>query len=1121
MALQFVAGPSGCGKSYFVYNYIIEQALKRPKDRFFVIVPEQFNMQTQKELTRMHPNHALLNIDVLSFHRLAYRVFEETGVDQAPVLEDMGKILVLQRILSENRDALSVLGGMLGKSGAAEKVNSQLSELMQYNIGSEKLAAAMEGAPELLKRKMADLSLIMGKFQTYIESRYLVAEEVPVVLSGVVEQCRALQNAVVVFDGFTGFVPTQYMVIEKLLGMCREVIVTATTDKKAGLRKKSSPSNLFHMTHEMADRLLELADKTGTPVREDIWLSSGPKSRFGNRGALAFLEQKLFRYEKGMYEEPQDAIHIAAFPRAADEVQAAAEIIAKLVRTKGYRYRDFAFISGSMEDYGETAERIFKENGIPCFLDEKHGVASNPAVEFIRSAVEMAVDNLSYRSVFRFLKTGMGVLTQEEVCRMENYVLAFGVNGKKGYENAWTRTGKTIRTEDLEELNEIRERFYQSVSAFTGDFRKRGASVEERTKALYFLAAESALQEKCAALEQLFTQRGEAAKAKEYAQIYRLIMDFLEKLTDIMGEEKVSLEVYRQLLEAGFREMRIGVIPSGQDQVLIGDMERTRLKSIRVMFFAGLNEGVVPKPADRAAILSQADRKALEKESLELAPDAREEVYRQRLYMYLNLTKPAEQLYLSFCRTNGAGETMEPSYLIGTLRELFPKQEEETDAARWAETVCGRRERLLEGFGQIREKIPDNAFLELMAACRKKDDAFLKLLVSGAMAQRPETNIGRKAAQRLYQKHLRYSASRLEVYGSCAFRHFLNYGLHLQEREKFEFSSMDIGNLLHDAIRFFCEAQKKEGWREQSREAVEQMADNAFMQAYAASAQAQLSESRFFDMKKLGMTNRMTALAVYEQIRRGDFRPAMMEESFLVEGTEGRIDRADVYRGADADYVRVIDYKSGARDIDLMQLYYGTQLQLPLYMTAACELTGSRRGRLALPAGMYYYGMTDPMLEVNDLQQIVPKESFLKAVQLKGISLAEPEVLQQMDHALQPAAASDVVPVRFLKGMDEEGRIQISKQSRTVSGEDFAYLQRYTRHLLKKMRREIEEGRAVINPKMIGKDDSCTYCPYCSVCRFDAQLPGYRKLQCGRQSDEEALAAMLKELNEKGGTDGN
>lgn len=1125
MSLQIIAGPSGCGKSTYAYKELIEEAVKKPDERFFVIVPEQFTMQAQRELTDLHPGHTILNIDILSFNRLAYRVFEETGGNQAPILEDMGKILILQKLINDNKKDLSILDGMFNKSGAAARINSQLSEFCQYDIDLETLDTENERYPELLKRKLRDLKCISKAFSEYMEGRYLTAEEVPVVLSGVIEKADSLKGSTVIFDGFTGFVPTQYHVVEKLMKICKKVTVVATSDRKAGLRVKSAHSNLFNMTHQMVTSLIGLADKNGVDVLSDIWIDDAGTGRFRDNEALAFLEKTLFRYEYKKYTKTQDSVYITGCKDPEQEIERAAEIILKLVRTGRYRYRDFAFVTANIEEYAEKAGNIFEANDIPIFLDKKSSIMSNPAVEFVRAAVDMATDGLSYKSTFRFLKTGL-TLINEDIDLFENYVLAFAIKGPKAYEKEWSRTSVTMSQDVLPKVNKIRSSFVAYIYPFLEGFKKKNASVRQRTSALYELIEKSELQKSCKELEERFTKENDPARAKEFSQIYKIIMDFLDKLVEILGEENVSEELYRKLIETGFSQIQLGMIPTNRDRVVVGDIERTRLKNVKVMFFAGLNDGIVPEPVSRESILSETDRKLFQSEDIRLAPDSREEMYRQRLYLYLNLTKPSDKLFLSYSFTDTLGEALLPSYLINVIRDTFekiPSGEYAADDMLRLESSTGRQELLLEGFSAMDEKVPDDRFNEIVSFLEKNEKgmSYVEKLISAALYHKPDTYISKEAAALLYGVNTGFSASRLEKYGSCPFRHFLEYGAALKEREVFEFSPADIGSILHSSVKRFCDMMDEAGW-DMKKEDVEIIADKAFDISYGEYENAMYSSSRSFDEMRLKKINRITAWCVFEQTKRSGFVPLASEERFITEGVKGIVDRIDICRRGDVNYIRVIDYKSSAREPDLNKFYNRIQIQLPLYLTAANDLIGARdKNKKTEPAGIYYYNMTEPMIEVESLDEKITDEQRLKQLRLSGISRKEPEILMMLDNTLEPGVKSVIIPAEFNAKPDKNGDIIVGARSKVCSLEDFCVLEKYTKHMIKGMRKEIENGKAAIEPKDVEGTDSCTYCPFLSVCGFDVRIPGYRKKRCGKLSDEEALKKMLDELTEEGNLDGN
>ena len=403
----------------------------------------------------------------------------------------------------------------------------------------------------------------------------------------------------------------------------------------------------------------------------------------------------------------------------------------------------------------------------------------------------------------------------------------------------------------------------------------------------------------------------------------------------------------------------------------------------------------------------------------------------------------------------------------------------------------------------------------------EKGISYVEKLISAALYHKPNTYISKEAAASLYGVNTGFSASRLEKYGSCPFRHFLEYGAVLKEREIFEFSPADIGSILHSSVKRFCDMMDEAGW-DRKKEDVESIADKAFDISYGEYENAMYSSSRSFDEMRLKKINRITAWCVFEQTKRSGFVPLASEERFITEGVKGIVDRIDICRRGNVNYIRVIDYKSSAREPDLNKFYNRIQIQLPLYLTAANDLIGARdKSKKTEPAGIYYYNMTEPMIEVESLDEKITDEQRLKQLRLSGISRKEPEILMMLDNTLEPGVKSVIIPAEFNAKPDKNGDIIVGARSKVCSLEEFCVLEKYTKHMIKGMRKEIENGRAAIEPKDVDGTDSCTYCPFLSVCGFDVRIPGYRKERCGKLSDEEALKKMLDELTEEGNLNGN
>ncbi len=1109
MSLQFIIGSSGSGKSITVYDRIISDSMASPDQNFFIIVPEQFTMQTQKTLVERHPDGGILNIDVLSFQRLAHRIFEEVGGDDRILLEETGKSMVLQKVVQRHKKELPYLGGQMNRPGYLDEVKSLLSEFMQYDLTEEELETMAEraGDKKLLQMKIRDVGTIYRSFKEYLKDHYITAEEVLDVVVSLLPLSKKLLGSVMVLDGFTGFTPVQIKVIRDLLSLCQTVYVTVTMDPNENPLILGKPHQLFYMSRRMIHTLSELT----RDIKEPVMLSPGEHSRFAHSPALGFLEKNLFRYNRSVYEGEQQEIRIFSALSPQKEMEEAARRMQRLVREKHYRYGEMAVITGNLQEYGSVAEQVFREAGIPCFLDQPHTVMMNPFVEYLRSAVDLCVQGFSYECVFRYLRCGMSNLTRPEIDELETYVLALGIRGINRWREKWVRTAAGIPPEKLPELNDIRQRFLEEVEDLCNGFSGGGKTVEDYCRALYAFIEKNGVQEKLLVREREFSIRHDKAMEKEYAQIYGIILELLDKMVAILGREKISRRDFRQLLETGMAEAKIALIPPSMDQVLVGDMERTRLKDVRALFFVGVNEGNIPKNTDGGGLLTELDREFFADQGVELAPGPKELMNMQRFYLYLNLTKPSEMLTLSFARANGKGEALSPAYLITTLQNLFPSLEI-IDADRTGRTLDAVEtpgtslDFFLEGLSSGKQREGDPVFSELYSWYLNSPEyqSTIRGLVDAAFARKPSDRISQAVAEVLYGEVSPHSATRLEKFAACAFAHFLQYGLRLSERAEYEFRALDLGNVMHGALEGFSRKLREERleWKDLEEEERNRLADEALDEVCADYGNTILysSASNAYAVERARRLLHRTVWALQEQLRRGAFEP----EGFEVSIGGGRIDRLDVWKDDGKVYVKVIDYKTGSTSFDLLSLYHGLQLQLMVYLDGAMEVEQKNNPQMEVePAGVFYYNIKDPLITEQihaDAQDLSKK--ILKELKMNGLVNANPQVVEKLDSTLES------IPV----GMNKDG--SFAKASSVATREQFAALNHYVKKKISSLQQSILDGEAGVEPYELREQNACTYCAYRGACGFDRKLPGYDFRRLKNLSDRELWKVFEEEDKE-------
>ncbi len=1139
MALKLFLGCSGSGKTHRLYEHIINESLTHPELTYLIIVPEQYNLSTQRQLISMHPRKGILNIDVLSFTRLAHRVFEEVGYRGAKgaTIDDIGKNLILRHMAVRNRDKLTVLSGVFNKLGYITEVKSVISEFMQYGIGDKELADIINNSSGrgILKAKLTDIRLLYSEFLSYINEKYITTEEILTKVSNEVEGSARLKKSVIVFDGYTGFTPVQLNLIRELMINCVDVYMTLLCDPNEKAAGNSMETDLFYLSHKTMASLDKICRENSISCTKEVIASGEIPSRFryddkGNELAqdkmctgLIHLEKNLFRNsakscEPGM--TPGD-IHIFTGTDPLEEAIEAAVRIERLVREEGYHYRDIAVVSGDINTYMNACGRAFSRYGIPFFIDRTRPVMLNPLIEYIRALFDIITGDYDYEAVFRYLKSGVSGYDTDSIDALENYVLKFGIRGRKQWNEPFILRGKDEDDELLFRLNEIRERVAEETGEFADELGTQPeADVKVISTALYHFMSRHKLQDAMERMSGEFEEKGDPVRAKEYAKIYEEVCVLLDKMVRLLPGEVISLKEYRELLDAGFEEIRTGVIPGTDDHVQVGDITRTRLRNIKALFFMGVNDGIIPAAAGGGGMITDMEREFItdSNEGIELAPTARMQGFIQRLYLYMLTTKPSRHLYISYAGLSEEGDSLKPSYFVDTVKRMFPGIVTEYPDA-------GLKNRVYDavtGYSWLAGEVQDI----MGTACDEKKRDYLTLLnvlafdgeysgrvryvVNAALEGNDRVKsdaISRAVAAAMYGSELKCSVTRLENYARCAYSHFLKYGLKLRERELFSFEAKDLGSIFHDTLQSYAQVlkEKKISWTQADEKTRDESIEEAIQRCIARNDYTALYGS-FRTMYTINRMRRILKRSVgilTDHLNRGSFVPYDHEFPFMADDDDsslsigladgryirlyGRIDRMDICALEDDDkvYVKVIDYKSGDKYFDTASVYAGLELQLAVYLNAGCEIISERfPGKKIIPAGMFYYHIDDPV--VNDdtpegMSGQEVEEEIAKKLKLRGLVNSDEAVYRLMDSDF--STTSDVIPVRLKKDGD------FAQGSKVASTEEFGIISDYVNHKIGEMGEEIYDGNVEARPVLKDLKDKgpCRYCDYSGICGYRGQ----------------------------------
>lgn len=1132
MSLQLLMGAAGSGKSTALFRELIDGSLQDPDRAWFVLVPEQFTLETQADIVRLHPRRGTMDLDIVSFERLAFRVFEEMGIPLPVLLDDMGKLLVLRKVASKHAADLGIFRKNLKKAGFLEELKSVLSEFCQYRIGPdrlEELGGQFEKRP-LLQEKLKSLGRLYRNFNEELDENTVPKEELLHVFCQYIPASEQIRGSVIGLDGFTGFTPVQYEVLRLLLRHGARVTVTLTAEELSGGRK-TEEEELFYLSRKTGEELKRIASEEGVEVLPDRYLAQNPPVRFRESPALAALEKNFGRFpihafagETSPESPAAKAVRIREAADPAAEAEQIAREIRRLVREEGLRYREIAVVAGSLEEYRHALEEAFARNQIPGFLDSGRRLIQNPLSAFVLGLLETVERGMDYESVFRCLKSGFLTADEGAVDRVENYVLSRGIRGRAAWERSWD-------DEKNPHLEEEKSEIAGGLTDFYGRMKPKELTVSDRLSILSAFLEELRVEETMEVWRKRFEEAADYASVKEYEQAPELLAGLFGKIEGIMGGEALSLKEFREILTTGLEETKVGVLPAGMDQVLVGDMTRSRLKDIHVLFFAGMNDGIVPAKDGSGGVLSELEREQLKEAGAALKPTVRENSFIQKFYLYLAFTKPDRQLILSYSRMNGQGKSRLPSGYLRqvekifpeVVREVFPDGEDELAGIATRETA---RQALANGFRRLLDEESPGSGRKLYDwfLTREEEKPFLAFLKEAGFYRYEEDAIGAAAARALYGENLSGSVTKLEQYAACAYAWFLQSGLALTERRLHGFEARDMGSLLHLALEEYIRKMLEEGFgwdfpeelqKEKISECVEEALRRDGREVFEEGAR-----SRYL-VRRLTRIAERTVWALSEQGKKGDFLPESVETTFSAADTgamnlrldeneilrlRGKIDRIDVCEDGEICYVKVIDYKSGTKKFDLAAVYYGLQLQLVLYLDAALEVEKRKHpDKQIVPAGIFYYHIEDPLVEAEpgEGEEIV-RERMLEQLRMSGLSHRSPEIIRRMER--DGEGRSRILPVTLKDGVPD-GR------SSVADTEQFARLRSRVRSEIRRMGRAMLAGETPVLPYKKGDETGCDYCLFRNVCGFDTKIGGYRY----RKLPKTKVSEIWECLEETGG----
>ncbi|GAB6181500.1 helicase-exonuclease AddAB subunit AddB [Desulfotomaculum defluvii] len=1148
MSLRFIIGRAGSGKSHSCLTEVRQKLRENQGESpIILLVPEQATFQYEYMLATTPELKGMIRAQVLSFRRLAYRVMQEMGGAARAHIGELGKKMALRRILEQRKSELKIFHRSAKQPGFADSLASTLSELKLYRIEPRDLKKGIQQMESdkgnAILDKLQDLNLLYNDLEEFLMGRFIDPDDYLNLLAQRLQGSPTVHGAEVYIDGFTGFTPQEYRVIEQMLGTAARVHVALCFDP-IYLQETCDELELFYPTVETYHILGDMAAALKVPIEAPVLCKGDTPVRFAQKLAIAHLEKNYFRHPLQAGEISQGVKLVACANRRA-EVEAAAREILRLCQEEGMNWRDIVVILRDLTNYGDLINTIFNDHGIPVFIDQKRQVLHHPLVELIRSALEVIYQQWTYDPIFRYLKTDLVPVKRNELDRLENYVLSHGIRGNRWIDKRdWTyRKYYTLgedqdlndrEAEELAQINRIRYTAIDQLNSFHHKVTKC-RNVRDITTALFELLESLAVADRMERWAVEAEKEGRLIEAREHAQIWNNVSLLLDEVVEAMGDEELSLEEYSQVLEAGLESLKLGLIPPGLDQVVVGTLERSRNPNVKAALVLGINDGVLPARPGEEGLFNDYEREALREIGLKLAPGAKRKLFDEQYLIYVALTRASDQLWLSYPHADDEGKALRPSQVIQRVKELLPLLQEHIVPVEPPATggdmifIASPGRTLSYLVAMLRETVAgrqvDPVWLDVYSwfVQQPKYKDFCGRSLAGLYHVNQETSLAAGLGRRLYGSRLRASVSRLERFTTCPFSHFLSHGLKLEERGQFKLAAPDLGQFFHAALKLFADRIKALNldWGQLSRNQIVTITGEIVNElAPQLQNEILLSTARHrYLIKKLRRTLERAVYTLTEHARRGIFRPIAVEIGFGENGElpavqleladnckmemAGRIDRIDSAYEGGQHYFSIIDYKSGQTDIKLTDIVHGLKLQLLTYLDVALRHAKQLTEHDALPAGMLYFSVRDPfVITSGPLTEEEAEKNLLKQLKMKGLLLADPLVITQMDQSI--SGQSDLLPVGLKKNGD------FYANSKVLTTEQFSLLRNYLEYKLKSIGLQMVNGDISISPYQRGKEKACRYCIFKAVCQFDPLLKDnlFRLLA---DHEEQVLWSLIKE----------
>ena len=1106
--LQVITGKAGSGKTEQMLRTIAKNV--QAEEKSFLIVPEQYSHQAERELCAICGDTASMYAEVLSFTGLARWVDRQLGSGDPVVLDQGGQLLCMALAVEAICTQLRVYGSARKRVNLQSQLLDAVTELKTACISPEDLLKTAEECDGVLADKLYDLALILGAYDGVVSNGRADPTDKLTRLSERVAEA-GLNKVKVYIDGFTDFTRQQVRVIEALLECGTELTICLTCD----LNDRNN--EVYAITRSTVNTLQRAAEEVGAKVEVAMQQSDAEQT------PLEFFSDHMFTYTKQRMEDPDGQIRLYAADSIADECEFAAAQIIRFVRDEGCRWRDIAIAVRGFDAYETMLDSVFRKYNVPLYLTKKTALMEKPLPQLIESAYEIIAGGWDADDVFGYLRTGLVGVSQDECDELENYVLLWDLRGTAwtkdtdwqmhpaGYEQNYTDEDKAI----LKRVNRLRRAVAAPLVTFAEE-NKAATTGHELVMALVHLLEALGVDERLSERAALLEAEGYLQQAVESQQIWEITMSALEQFDSILGSTELDADRFAQLFLLMLSRYDVGTIPVSVDRVAAGEMDRVRRRNLKHLIVLGASDENLPRAEEGAGVFSSDDRERLLEVGLDLGSCGDAELWREFSVIYHCLTLPKQTLTMTYPR----GSDGRPSIVMNRAVALFDHEIAYIDPAQCK--MAAHDSALELAAFSLRDSM-STAAVSAAEYFRETEENELTRLYDAAEQFRGR--LSRKGVENLYGQKLRLSASRIERFNGCPFSYYMEYGLKAKPRKVASFAPPEMGTFMHFVLEHVAkDVVEQGGFAEVSDKTLKELTDR-YIQQYISQFLNDFHEKspRFIYLfRRLTKDVRAVVADMAAELKKSQFVPMDFELDFgnpqeippMEIGADdvsmtltGIADRIDGWVHDGKLYLRVVDYKTGKKEFNLSDVWYGMNLQMLLYLFTLEKWGKERYGMDVVPAGVLYVPAFHKNLsqDTNLSDEEIAKEQQKKHKR-SGLVLYDNAVLE----AMESGDTYEYLPVKITKNGAKS----------LATAQQLGTLAKYIDETLQELAKELKDGDISATPYYKSQQvNACAYCQYQSVCNFEDGKHG-DKLRYLPKLDADTVWDMMEQKVEGGAEDG-